>query len=131
MAIHLKLQPNVGLVGFPNAGKSTLLKALVPEKNIKIASYPFTTLKPQVCHVRYAPDKNLPSDPSTDDEEAVVPEKPFTLTVADLPGIIEGASRNRGRGYAFLKHLEHSNIVLMVVDVHGFQLSARLDEPFR
>lgn len=131
VSIHLKLRPNVGLVGFPNAGKSTLLKALVPDKQVKIASYPFTTTKPQMCHVLYSPDKNLPANLSTDEDEPLVAEKPFTLTVADLPGIIEGASRNRGRGYAFLKHLEYSNIILMVVDVHGFQLSANLGEPFR
>jgi GTPase involved in cell partitioning and DNA repair len=48
-----------------------------------------------------------------------------------LPGIIEGASRNRGCGYAFLKHLEYSEVIIMVVDVHGFKLSIRYDEPFR
>lgn len=53
------------------------------------------------------------------------------MSVADLPGIIEGASRNRGRGYEFLKHLEYSEIVIMVVDVHGFKLSDHFDEPFR
>lgn len=51
--VHLKLRANVGLIGFPNAGKSTLLKALVPKKKIKIASYPFTTVNPQLCYLKY------------------------------------------------------------------------------
>jgi GTP-binding protein len=59
------------------------------------------------------------------------PDDVFSISVADLPGIIEGASKNRGRGYEFLKHLEYSEIVIMVVDVHGFKLSDHFDEPFR
>ena len=58
-------------------------------------------------------------------------EPPFTLSIADLPGIVEGAHRNRGRGCAFLKHLEHSDIIAMVVDVHGFQYAPTLHEPYR
>ncbi|KAI6212032.1 Ribosomal protein L15 [Aphelenchoides besseyi] len=117
MAIHLKLTTNVGFIGLPNAGKSTLLNALVPTKKIKIADYPFTTLHPQVLNVTY--ELNEGNDENDDD-----PGDPFSLSVADLPGIIEGASLNRGRGYAFLKHLEHSDILIMVVDVHGFKLSS-------
>lgn len=56
------------------------------------------------------------------------PAELFSLSVADLPGIIEGASRNRGRGHAFLKHLEHSEIIIMIVDVHGFKLSDSYNE---
>lgn len=55
--VHLKLRPNVGMIGFPNAGKSTLLKALMPQKPIKIASYPFTTVNPQLCYLKYKDDK--------------------------------------------------------------------------
>lgn len=58
-------------------------------------------------------------------------EPPFTLSLADLPGIVEGASRNRGVGHAFLKHLEYSEIIAMVVDIHGFQLSAKLEDLYR
>ncbi|VDL81032.1 unnamed protein product [Nippostrongylus brasiliensis] len=118
MSLHLKLRPNVGLVGFPNAGKSTLMKAFVPRKSIKIASYPFTTTKPQVAF--WTAEKGR-KEVDTD----------FTLSIADLPGLIEGASQNRGKGYKFLKHLEYSDILLFVVDCMGFQLSNNLNEPFR
>lgn len=53
MYVHLKLRPNIGIVGFPNAGKSTLLKALVPEKSIEVSSTQFTTKHPQVCYVKF------------------------------------------------------------------------------
>ncbi|CEF68310.1 Mitochondrial ribosome-associated GTPase 2 [Strongyloides ratti] len=109
LTIHLKVKANVGFLGFPNAGKSTLLKALVPKKKIKIAPYPFTTLRPQVCHFKYPTDN--PQD------------FPFSLTFADLPGLIEGAHVNRGKGYEFLKHLEYSDIIVMVIDISGFFLS--------
>ncbi|CAI4227113.1 unnamed protein product [Auanema sp. JU1783] len=102
MEVHLKLKPNVGLVGFPNAGKSTLLKAFVPRKSVKIAPYPFTTVKPQMA---FWTEKDS-SSPSSDD---------FTLSIADLPGIIE----------------EYCDIILLVVDCNGFQLSGDLSEPFR
>lgn len=58
-------------------------------------------------------------------------EDDFTLSIADLPGIIEGASRNKGRGYSFLKHLEYSDIILMIVDVYGFQLTPTLKDEYR
>ncbi len=74
LALHLKLSPNVGVVGFPNAGKSTLVQALVPKKRIKIASHPFTTTNPQLCHLVYGNDREPEDDP-------------FTLSIADLPGL--------------------------------------------
>lgn len=88
--LHLKLRPNVGLIGLPNAGKSTLLKALVPKKRVKIASYPFTTTKPQLCFLDELEDNN-------------VIEERYRLSVADLPGLIEGASKNRGKGFTFFE----------------------------
>ncbi|VDM52125.1 unnamed protein product [Angiostrongylus costaricensis] len=103
VALHLKLRPNIGLVGFPNAGKSTLMKAFV---------------KPQIAF--WTAKKG--------GEEV---EGDFTLTLADLPGLIEGASQNRGKGYKFLKHLEYADILLLVVDCNGFQLTNNLNEPFR
>jgi GTP-binding protein len=96
---------------------------MVPAKQIKIAEYPFTTLKPQVLDVKFDKDEY---------DQLLGPGENFSLNVADLPGIIEGASRNRGRGYEFLKHLEYSEIVIMVIDVHGFRLSEdNFEEPFR
>lgn len=117
--LHLKLHPNIGLVGFPNAGKSTVMKALVPTRSIKIASYPFTTLKPQIAYIT-----DIGKDSDDDDDS-------FSLSVADLPGLIEGAAMNRGRGREFLKHLEYSDILLMVVDVLGFKLDLSVNNPYR
>ncbi|EFO27845.1 GTP-binding/GTP1/OBG domain-containing protein [Loa loa] len=118
--LHLKLHPNIGLVGFPNAGKSTVMKALVPKKSIKIASYPFTTVKPQIGYIN-----DFELDSTDDDDDS------FSLSIADLPGLIEGAAMNRGRGREFLKHLEFSDILLIVVDVLGFKLDLSLSNPYR
>lgn len=100
--LDLKLIADVGLVGFPNAGKSTLLKA-VSRTNPKIASYPFTTIMPQIGSIEY-PDYRQ-------------------ITIADLPGLIEGAHRNIGMGHTFLKHVERTSLLLLIVDIFGFQLS--------
>jgi GTPase involved in cell partitioning and DNA repair len=54
VGVHLKLRPNIGLIGYPNAGKSTLMKALVPERDVEIADYAFTTTRPQLCHINYS-----------------------------------------------------------------------------
>ncbi|XP_054742596.1 GTP-binding protein 10 homolog [Anastrepha obliqua] len=102
--LDLKLIADVGLVGFPNAGKSTLLKA-ISNANPKIASYPFTTIRPQIGTVEY-PDLRR-------------------LTIADLPGLIEGAHANIGMGHKFLKHVERTRLLLIMVDIFGFRLSAQ------
>eukprot|EP00041_Stephanoeca_diplocostata_P030727 m.937051 g.937051 ORF g.937051 m.937051 type:complete len:413 (-) comp23813_c1_seq2:311-1549(-) len=100
--LELKSIADVGLVGFPNAGKSSLLSAISNIKP-KVADYPFTTLQPHVGTVQF--------------------EDMFTARVADIPGLIEGASQNQGMGHSFLRHIERTSVLLYVVDINGFQLS--------
>ncbi|GAA6220681.1 GTP-binding protein 10 [Lates japonicus] len=102
--LDLKLIADLGLVGFPNAGKSSLLTAM-SNATPQIASYAFTTLKPEIGKLMYEDYKQI--------------------SVADLPGLIEGAHINKGMGHKFLKHVERTKQLLFVVDVCGFQLASK------
>ena len=96
---ELRIMAEVGLVGYPNAGKSTLLTA-ISKARPKVAPYPFTTLHPQIGIVEYATDFKR-------------------LTVCDVPGLIEGAHQNVGLGHEFLRHIERCKVLVLLLDMAG------------
>jgi GTP-binding protein len=103
----LKTLAHIGLIGLPNAGKSTLLSRLTTARP-KIADYPFTTLIPNLGVIVF------------DDEK--------TLTVADIPGLVEGASRGRGLGHDFLKHVERTKLLVHIIDITRASQNGLLDD---
>lgn len=105
--LELKLIADVGLVGFPNAGKSTLISALTKVR-VKIAPYPFTTLHPNLGFIEF--------------------EDYSRVFIADIPGIIEGAHQNRGLGFEFLRHIERTRLLIYVLDASGIDGRNPLDD---
>lgn len=100
LELELKLIADVGLVGMPNAGKSTLMSAIT-HTEVKIGAYPFTTLRPNLSYVQC--------------------EDYTRILIADIPGIIRGASQDKGLGLAFLRHIERTSKLVFVIDISGIE----------
>ena len=107
LELELKLIADVGLVGMPNAGKSSLMTCMT-HLEVKIGAYPFTTLFPNLSYIHFTEDDRI--------------------LVADIPGIIEGAHEDRGLGFEFLRHIERSAVLIYVIDTSGQEERDPLDD---
>ncbi len=105
--LELKLIADVGLVGIPNAGKSSLMTCMT-HLEVKIGAYPFTTLFPNLSYIHFTEEDRI--------------------LVADIPGIIEGAHEDRGLGFEFLRHIERSAVLIYVIDTSGLEERDPLDD---
>ena len=98
--LELKLIADIGLIGIPNAGKSSLMSQIT-DLEVKIGAYPFTTLHPNLSYIQF--------------------EDLSRILIADIPGIIEGAHADKGLGVAFLKHIERTSVLVFVIDISGME----------
>lgn len=121
--LELRLLADVGLVGLPNAGKSTLVRALTNSR-ARVGAWAFTTLQPNIGTVVLDNNRGRPivtsyhrQDPQDTWEEDVSPRQRTRFTIADIPGLIEGAHLDKGLGIAFLRHVERAGVLAFVVDL--------------
>ena len=127
ITLELKLLADVGLVGLPNAGKSTLLRAITNSRT-RIGNWAFTTLQPNIGTVVLDKYSGRPSHAAGTTSN---PEHRTRFTIADIPGLIEGAHLDRGLGIAFLRHVERAGVLAFVVDLSAGNAVAALDALWR